>query len=416
MSAAEVLHAPVTVPLEPWATIIEHSPRLAATVDRYLDQLRLSLRPRSVEAADNALRIFCNYLVDEHPEVETFEDIDRSHIEGFKRWLGRRRTRTGQPLLARTIGQRLRTLRAFFDRITEWDWPEAPARTVIFASDLPIADDPLPRFLDDGRAARLMRSAAQAPPLDRLVVELLAHTGIRVSELCQLEADAMANVGAGWWLRVPVGKLHDDRFVPLLPTVVERIRTWSATHDDHGTGLLLTKHGRGLSRHQVGRILARIADDANIGHVHPHQLRHTLATQAINRGMRLEAIAAMLGHRSLRMTMTYARIADRTVADEFHAANEQIEALYVDPDLPETPSMRQLRNEHRRMLGNGWCTRPRDMGCTFESICEGCGFFATTVEFKPTLRRQRDHATANDQPDRQALYDNLLESLDDRPA
>jgi site-specific recombinase XerD len=40
--------------------------------------------------------------------------------------------------------------------------------------------------------------------------------------------------------------------------------------------------------------------------VHPHRLRHTLATQAINRGMRLEAIAALLGHRKMEMTLIYA--------------------------------------------------------------------------------------------------------------
>ena len=59
-------------------------------------------------------------------------------------------------LTANTIRQRLGTLRTFFDRIIEWDWPDAPARTPIFAIDLPIADDPLPRFLDDADAARLM--------------------------------------------------------------------------------------------------------------------------------------------------------------------------------------------------------------------------------------------------------------------
>ncbi|MGW1037609.1 tyrosine-type recombinase/integrase [Streptomyces antibioticus] len=58
------------------------------------------------------------------------------------------------------------------------------------------------------------------------------------------------------------------------------------------------------------------AEWAGLGRVTPHQLRHTLATQAINRGMSLEAIAALLGHRSLSMTRVYARIADRPVADE----------------------------------------------------------------------------------------------------
>ena len=51
-------------------------------------------------------------------------------------------------------------LRSFFDRIIEWDWPDAPVRTPMFAIDVPVADDPLPRFLDDADAARLLRAAA----------------------------------------------------------------------------------------------------------------------------------------------------------------------------------------------------------------------------------------------------------------
>lgn len=74
--------------------------------------------------------------------------------------------------------------------------------------------------------------------------------------------------------------------------------------------------------------------------------------------------------------------------------------------------MRQLRGEFNRMLGNGWCTRPNEMGCSFEAVCEGCGFFATTIEFKPTLQRQRDHARRHDQPDRVAIYDRLLDTID----
>ena len=53
-------------------------------------------------------------------------------------------------------------------------------------------------------------------------------------------------------------------------------------------------------------MINRAGAAAGLGHIHPHQLRHTLATQAINRGMSLEAIAAMLGHRSLDMTLVYA--------------------------------------------------------------------------------------------------------------
>jgi site-specific recombinase XerD len=61
--------------------------------------------------------------------------------------------------------------------------------------------------------------------------------------------------------------------------------------------------------------------------VRPDQLRHTLDAQAINRGMRLEAIAALLGHFTMEMTLICASIADRVIADEYQAISEKIDAL-----------------------------------------------------------------------------------------
>jgi hypothetical protein len=57
--------------------------------------------------------------------------------------------------------------------------------------------------------------------------------------------------------------------------------------------------------------------------------------------------------------------------------------------------MRWLRAEvQRRMLGNGYCARPVEMDCHFESIWGSCTFFVTTLEFKTTLTKQRDDARA----------------------
>ncbi len=275
-----------------WAVIVGQAPQLAGTARRYLDQIALSLRPGSVVVADSTLRIFCNYLLGHHPATDRFAAVGRVEIEGFKRWLLLCRTPRRAPLSANTIRQRLGMLRTFFDRIIEWDWPDAPARTPIFGADLPVADEPLPRFLDDAAATRLLRAAADDPsPLRRLVIELLAYTGLRVGELCALEADAVVLMGEAHWLRVPLGKLHNDRYVPLRPHLVESLAAWSKSHDGGSGGLLLTNCGRPLNRHVVTRMLRRVAKAAGIGHVHPHQLRHTLATQAVNRGMRLEAIA-----------------------------------------------------------------------------------------------------------------------------
>ena len=98
---------------------------------------------------------------------------------------------------------------------------------------------------------------------------------------------------------------------------------------------------------------------------------------------------------------------------------DKVEALYDQPhQLPasdEGNEMRKLRAEmHRRMLGNGYCARPVEMDCHFESICESCNFFVTTIEFKPTLRRQRDDAADKGQIRRQKIFDSLLDRLDEQ--
>src|SRR5437763_14238080 len=159
-------------------------------------------------------------------------------------------------------------------------------------------------------------------------------------------------------------------------------------------------------------MINRAGAAAGLPHIHPHQLRHTLATQAINRGMSLEAIAALLGHRSLDMTLRYAKIASRTVADEYFAVSEKVEALYgqahVLPADAAGPRMARLRREPHRLLGNGWCTRPPQLDCAFESICETCSSFQTSIEFHPVLQAQHDDALAKHQDHRGQLFASLL--------
>ena len=180
---------------------------------------------------------------------------------------------------------------------------------------------------------------------------------------------------------------------------------------------LFIERGRRIGKQRVQDAVASAARAARIGHVTPHQLRHTLATLAINRGMSLEAIAVLLGHKSMRMTMVYARIANRSVADEYFAVSEKVEALYDQPRelvaTAEGSEMRKLRAEmHRRMLGNGYSAGPVGLDCHFESICESCTYFQTTLEFRPTFQRQRVDAADNGQVGRQKIFDGLLARLD----
>ena len=365
--------------------------------------------------------MFGTWLAERHPEVGSCADLERHHIEQFKGWLATHpRPRTGKPLCRTSIKEHLINLHCFFDRTAEWGYPNPPQRPLIFTGDLPIIDKPLPRFLDDAAAAKLLRVArADTDPLARLVTELLARTGVRRSELLELTVDAVVQIGSAFWLRIPVGKLHNDRYIPLHPQLKELLDDWVNAHrpTDVRSDRLLIERNRPLTGYRVGQILRDQAAAAGIGHVTPHQLRHTLATQAINRGMSLDAIAALLGHKTLAMTMVYARIADKTVADEYFAVTEKVEALYDQPRrLPsdnEGTEMRKLRGEmHRRMLGNGYCARPVEMDCHFESICESCTFFVTTIEFRPTLQRQREDAATKGQVARTKIFDGLLDRLD----
>ena len=401
-----------------WAELEAAVPQVAATMRRYLAQIGCVLRPGSVSGADQALRCFAAFLAQAAPEVACITQVTRRHIEDYKPWLAARPGQNKPQLTPGTIISRLGTLRMFFIRLDEWGWEEAPPKVPMFTGDLPRCDHPLPKALDDGAAARLLRAAQNDTRLlVRVTVEMLLRTGLRVSEYTSLQAGAVVHIGAGPWLHVPVGKLRDDRYLPLHPHLVTLIDQYRAAHVDPSNPLLLPReNGRPLDRHTVTRMINRAGAAAGLSHIHPHQLRHTLATQAINRGMSLEAIAALLGHRSLDMTLRYAKIASRTVADEYFAVSEKVEALYGQPaQLPADaigPKMARLRREHHRMPGNGYCTRPPELDCAFESICETCTFFQTSIQFRPTLQAQHDDAIAKNQTHRGQLFASLLTRQD----
>jgi site-specific recombinase XerD len=408
--------------LPDWESLAAAIPEITATMRRYLTQIACVLRPGSVGGADLALRSFAAFLAQAAPEVTSTAAVARRHAGDFKPWLAARSGQNKPRLTTATIAHRLGTLRMFFVRIDEWGWPEAPPRVPMFPGDLPRQDHPLPKALDDAAAAKLLRAAqANRRMLVRVTVEMLLRTGLRVSEFTGLQADAVVLIGAGPWLHVPVGKLREDRYLPLHPQLVTLIDSYRAAHVPSGHPLLLPReNGRALDRHTVTRFINKAGAAAGLPHIHPHQLRHTLATQAINRGMSLEAIAALLGHRSLDMTLRYAKIASKTVADEYFAVTEKVEALYGQPaQLPADaagPRMTRLRREHHRLLGNGYCTRPPQLDCAFESICETCTYFQTSIEFRPAIAAQHDHAATHGQTGRQQLFAQLLNRIDDDQA
>ena len=117
---------------------------------------------------------------------------------------------------AHSIIAGLIALRGFFDDIAAWGWAEAPARRLMFATDVPSPPQSFPGCSPrrgrraDGRGRRA------AGPVRSRRVTVLRGTGLRIGELLDLELDASLDFGpAGPWLRVPLGKLNSERRVPL---------------------------------------------------------------------------------------------------------------------------------------------------------------------------------------------------------
>ncbi len=408
-------------------------PDIAVPVRRYLQQMALSLRPGSAYQEKTRLFRFFFWLAHNNPEIIRIEQIQRCHIEAFKeylRWAPLQHKSNGFPgdvLSSTTRYHILATLYYFFIRITEWQWPEAPKRVLVFTGDFPTLDKASPKFLDEIAAARFLQAARNHPDLfTRLCGVTLMMTGMRQGEFLDLTADCVVQIGENYWLRVPLGKMHNDRYIPLHPEVKQLLDEWvNQSPLKKPYDFLFTGHGYRLGRGKVALAIERIGKEAGIKeHIAPHRLRHTLATLAINRGMPLESIAALLGHRSLSMTMIYARIGNRTVQQEYSQVSHHLEELcsrvetsdtedsHRRSTLVEGDQMRRLRQDHWRMLGNGYCTRPDGVPCEYETICESCPCFSTTVEFLPVLQKQKQDAQEKGQTQRMDVFNRLINSVE----
>ncbi len=244
------------------AVVPRPASRLEETIEDYLAQISLSLRASSVYSARGVLRRFAGFMAEHHPDAVGAAGIGRPQVESYKAWLAARSGRKGRAT-PNTIRGSLGMVRMFLERIVEWGWDDAPVRVAIFAGDIPKKDEPLPRFLDDPTFALFMRAArAEERPLTRLAVELLARTGMRTGELCALEADAVVVIGETHWLRIPVGKLHTDRYIPLHPQLVDMLAEWATTPGAHAGGWLLANKGHKLNRQAVMRMINRITKAA----------------------------------------------------------------------------------------------------------------------------------------------------------
>ncbi|GAB7143285.1 tyrosine recombinase XerC [Mycobacterium riyadhense] len=252
--------------------------------------------------------------------------LDDLSLPALRSWLA---ATAGAGAARTTLARRTSAVKAF----TAW----AARRGLLAANpaarlQVPKARRTLPAVLRQDQALAAMTAAKsgaeQGDPLalrDRLIVELLYATGIRVSELCGLDVD---DVDTGHRLLRVLGKGNKQRTVPFGRPAADALRAWLADGRPElvtagsGPALLLGVRGRRLDVRQartvVHQTVAAVDGAPDMG---PHGLRHSAATHLLEGGADLRVVQELLGHSSLATTQLYTHVAVarlRAVHDQAH--------------------------------------------------------------------------------------------------
>jgi integrase/recombinase XerC len=230
----------------------------------------------------------------------------------------------------RTVVRKLAALRSFF-RFAEGQKliPSNPTETI----ETPKLDKRVPVSLGMEQVKRLFSQPDTSTLLgmrDRVIMELLYSSGLRVSELTALNRRDLDLANNMVLLQ---GKGQKERMVP----ITEGCALWLKTYLEHPERFLdvdghskeqdpqaifLNRHGKRLSARSVDRNFDRyLAASGLAGKVTPHTIRHTIATHWLENGMDLKTIQALLGHSSLATTTIYTRVSPKLkkkVYDETH--------------------------------------------------------------------------------------------------
>ena len=189
----------------------------------------------------------------------------------------------------------------------------------------PKKDKKLPNFLQSDELQKIFDSIDLETPLgirNRLIVELLYASGLRVSELSNLSIDKI-NLSTKE-IRV-LGKGSKERIVffgDYAKKYLELYLTDSRPILQNKTKtniLLLNNNGEPLSQRGIQLVIDNVVRDASLKHnISPHVLRHTFATDLLNNGADLKSVQELLGHSSLSTTQIYT-----------HITNERLRSVYL---------------------------------------------------------------------------------------
>ena len=149
---------------------------------------------------------------------------------------------------------------------------------------------------------------------ERAIVELLLSSGVRVSELVNMNIDDIDfrnNI-----VHVRHGKGDKERITYMSPVASYYVLKYIESREDNYVELFRSRKGK-LSDGGVRYLLKSIGDEVGVYNVHPHRFRRTFATTLNNKGMPIQSIQHLMGHTKMDTTMIYVNVSDQIVHAEY---------------------------------------------------------------------------------------------------
>lgn len=304
------------------------APELPPLAREFLASLAPTHRPRTCEAYTYALRRLHGWL---DARGLALERLTRSALAP---WLQGLHAAGLCPASRRHI---LVDVRIYLHWRSEHGRMRTAPDELIRRSDFPKLPQYLPRPLTAEADRELQHRLGRSKAPGAWALLLMRRTGLRLGELRDLEYHCIRADGRHLLLKVPLGKLHNERIVPIdadsveliqrLQSIAPRSRPWLVPGFD-GAPMSAGRLRRVLELHSHG-----VADPARIT---SHRLRHTYATEMLGAGMSLLGVMRLLGHHDHRMTLRYTAITPEAVGDEYAKALERLAAKYRLPARPPT--------------------------------------------------------------------------------
>ncbi len=227
-------------------------------------------------------------------------------------------------LSSRSVNRKISSLRSFYKYLLRSGVVERSPMGAIIG---PKAGKRLPVFVEEQDMAVLFGSITFADDwegmTDRLLLALLYHTGMRLSELVGLKEGFVDH--GNRTIKV-LGKGNKERVIPVSAVLVEMVEAYTAkkrTVEGADRGVLLVgKKGKKLYPQYVYRAVRQyLAQVTTITQKSPHVLRHTFATHLMNAGAELNSVKELLGHASLAATQVYTHNTIEKLKDVYKRAH-----------------------------------------------------------------------------------------------